>query len=407
MTLSEELTWRGFVGQHTFADISEIDKGDKTFYLGVDPSADSMTIGNLAVLILCLHFAKAGHHAILLAGGATGLAGGDPDGKDETRARLGEETIEHNIASIQKQFQQIFRDQDFDLVNNYDWFRNINYVDFLHNVGWLFSMTQLLDREFIKSRIGEGGKGINYAEFSYALIQGYDFLHLFREKNATIQLCAVDQFGNCAAGMSMIRKLDNARADVFAMPLIMNRSTGKKFGKSEGGAVWLAPDKTSPFQFYQFWLNVDDAGVIDYLKIYTFLEREQIEATAENHFANPGQRLAQRTLAREVTTLVHGRQVTENVEHVSRILFGENDFREISDDELKILSREIPTVKLRQDLSVVDALTEASVSSSRGDATRLIKQNAVSLNGDKIQEDTIIADKSLIKKGKNQFVLVK
>ncbi|MCL2038204.1 tyrosine--tRNA ligase [Candidatus Saccharibacteria bacterium] len=407
MKLSEELIWRGFIGQHTFDDLSEIDRGDKIFYWGVDPSSDSMTIGNLAAAILSLHFLRAGHKGILLAGGATGMAGGDPDGKDETRAKIDLETIEKNIAGIKSQFQSIFHGEKFELVNNYDWFREVKYIDFLRDIGWHFSMTQLLDRDFVQNRIGEGGKGINYAEFSYSLIQGYDFLHLFREKGATLQLCAVDQFGNSVSGMQMIRKIEGARADVFGMPLVINKSTGKKFGKSEDGAIWLSAEKTSPYQFYQFWLNVDDAGVIDYLKIYTFLSSEEINALAENHFENPGERAAQRTLAHEVTELVHGRDTVASVERVTRVLFGSADFNDLTDEDLDALAKEIPTVNLREDLTIVDALTESEIASSNSEASRLIKQNAISVSGAKIDADQQIKEKSLIKKGKNQFILVK
>lgn len=404
MTLSEELTWRGFVGQTTFDDPAEIDAGDKTFYLGVDPSADSMTIGNLAALILAQHFAKAGHKMILLVGGGTGQIG-DPK-MDAARPVKPAAEIARNAAAIAAQFRQIMG-RDVQIVNNNDWLGNLGFYQFMNEVGQYFSMTQLMDREFVRARTKNGAAGVNLAEFSYSLLQGYDFLHLFREFGVTLQLCGVDQFGNCATGLTLIRKRENQRADIFAMPLVINKSTGKKFGKSEGGAVWLSAAKTSPYQFYQFWLNVDDAGVVDYLKIYTFLSREEINALAENHFANPSARAAQKTLAHEVTKLVHGEKVAQNVEHVSRILFGENDFREISDDELEILSHEIPTVNLRENLGAIDALTEANIAASRGAARKLIEQNAVALNGAKIREDEILTEKTLIKKGKNQFVLVK
>jgi len=405
MKLSEELTWRGFVGKNTFDDLGELDRGDKTFYWGVDPSSDSMTIGNLAAAMLAIHFIRAGHKGILLAGGATGQVGDPKD--DAERALKTLDEIAKNKAGIKSQFETIFRDEKFTLVDNYDWFKEMHYLDFLRDIGKHFSMTQLLDREFVKSRIGADGDGLSYAEFSYSLIQGYDFLHLFREYGVTLQLCGEDQFGNSVSGMQLIRKLENAKADVFGMPLIVNKSTGKKFGKSEGGAIWLSAAKTSPFQFYQFWLNVDDAGVIDYLKIYTFLSREEIEEIAKDHFAKPELRAAQKVLAHEVTVLVHGEMAAKNVEHVSRILFGENDFREISDDELEILAREIPTIDLRENLTAVDALTEAKTANSRGEAMRLIQQNAVAMNGKKIAGDETIREKSLLKKGKNQFVLVK
>lgn len=407
MKLSEELKWRGLVGQTTIEDLSELDTPGKVFYFGADPSRDSMTIGNLAAMILCLRFIKAGHKGIILAGGATGMAGGDPDGKDETRAKMSLETIEHNVAGIRGQFERIFRDADVKIVNNYDWFKDINYIDFLRNIGWQFSMTQLLDREFVKQRIGEGGKGMNYAEFSYSLIQGYDFLHLYREYGATIQLCAVDQFGNCSSGMRLIRQLEGKRADVFGMPLVINKSTGKKFGKSEAGAVWLEPKYTSVYQFYQFWLNVDDAGVIDYLKIYTFLSKEEIEAIAAKQTANPSARYAQKRLAEEVTALVHGREAMLSAQRVTDALFSGAKVFDLSDTEKAYLEREIPTVEITTDETVADILIQAGVAKSKGEAKRLIQQNAIAIDGKKVHEDAIVNKVCLIKKGKNQFVFVK
>ena len=404
MKLSEELVWRGFVAQSTFDDIKKIDEEPLTFYWGVDPSSDSMTIGNLAAAIMALHFVRAGHRAILLAGGATGMAGGDPDGKDETRAQMSEEIINRNVAGIKSQFESIFHGEKITIVNNYDWFRDVKLIDFLRDVGWHFSMTQLLDREFVQQRIGEGGKGINYSEFSYSLIQGYDFLHLFREHGVTLQLCGVDQWGNCISGMQMIRKLDGARVDVLGMPLIINKSTGKKFGKSEDGAVWLDTKKTSPYKFYQFWLNVDDAGVIDYMKIYTMLDRETIERVAAEHGTNPGVRAAQKILAREVTGIVHGAKTAESVERVTDVLFGGNA-GDLTDDEMKILTQEIPIAGTGK--TVVQILVDSGIAKSNGEASRLIGQNAISLNGEKISADQIVNEKTLIKKGKNQFVLVK
>jgi tyrosyl-tRNA synthetase len=402
MKLSEELEWRGFVGQTTYDDLSILDGDPIKFYWGVDPSADSMTIGNLAAAIMALHFVRAGHQAILLAGGATGMAGGDPDGKDETRAKIDLNTLEKNVAGIRSQFERIFADQPIEIVNNYDWFRDINSIDFLREIGWHFSMTQLLDRDFVRQRVGEGGKGLNYAEFTYSLIQGYDFLHLFREKGATLQLCAVDQFGNCVSGMQLIRKLENAQADVFAMPLVVNKTTGKKFGKSEAGAIWLDPTKTSPYQFYQFWLNLDDNGVIDYLKIYTFLDRETIDTLAADQSANPAARAAQKTLAYEVTKLVHGEDTAEGVKRATEALFGAGA---ISDAETAILEQELPVVKIGA--TVVEALIESGAAASNSEAQRLIKQNAISVNGAKITADREITEPTLIKKGKNNFILVR
>ena len=402
MKLSEELQWRGFVNQMTFDDISKVDTPRK-FYFGVDPSADSMQIGNLAAAMMVRLFMEYGHEAYLLVGGATGMIG-DPDGRKDEREIRNADTVAHNVECISAQYRRVFEGRDFHLVNNADWFRNINYVDFLYKVGKHMSMTQLLDREFVQARIGEGGSGISYAEFSYSLIQGYDFLHLFREYGVTLQVCGADQWGNSTTGVSLIRKLEGSEAHVYSVPLVINKATGRKFGKSEGGAIWLDENKTSVYKFYQFWLNVDDDGVIDYMKMYTTLDRESIEAIAENHAVNPGARSAQKVLAREVTDIVHGVNRRESVERVTEVLFGGGDFRQLSDDDLDALAKEIPRVDVG--VGVIEALVVSGAVSSNGEAKRLLKSGAISLNGEKLTEDQAVNTTSLLKKGKNTFVLI-
>ncbi len=266
MTLSEELTWRGFVNQTTYKDIAALDGDSISFYFGVDPSASSMTIGNLASAMMVRHFIDHGHKAILLVGGATGMIG-DPDGKKQERDLLTLEQIGHNKDAIAGQYRQVFAGQDFEIVDNYDWFKDMGYLNFLREVGKHVPMRQMLARDFVSSRLGEDGAGISYAEFSYSLIQGYDYLHLHREKGVNLQLCGADQWGNCIAGVDLIRRITGDEAHIWSAPLIVNKTTGVKFGKSEEGAVWLDPTQTTPTQFYQFWINCDDAGVEDYLKI--------------------------------------------------------------------------------------------------------------------------------------------
>ena len=402
MKLSEELQWRGFVNQMTFDDISKVDTPRK-FYFGVDPSADSMQIGNLAAAMMVRLFMEYGHEAYLLVGGATGMIG-DPDGRKDEREIRNADTVAHNVECISAQYRRVFEGRDFHLVDNADWFRNINYIDFLYKVGKHMSMTQLLDREFVQARIGEGGSGISYAEFSYSLMQGYDFLHLFREYGVTLQVCGADQWGNSTTGVSLIRKLEGSEAHVYSVPLVINKATGRKFGKSEGGAIWLDENKTSVYKFYQFWLNVDDDGVIDYMKMYTTLDRESIEAIAENHAVNPGARSAQKVLAREVTDIVHGVNRRESVERVTEVLFGGGDFRQLSDDDLDALAKEIPRVDVG--VGVIEALVVSGAVSSNGEAKRLLKSGAISLNGEKITEDQAVNTTSLLKKGKNTFVLI-
>lgn len=402
MKLSEELTWRGFTNQMTFADIEQVNEPRK-FYFGVDPSGHGMQIGNLAAAMMVRLFIEHGYEAYLLVGGATGLIG-DPDGKLDERDLKAVEEIESNKKEIARQYTQVFGGNSFTIVDNYDWFRDINYLDFLRTIGKHVPMSQMLGREFIQTRLGDGGAGISYAEFSYALMQGYDFLHLFREHGVTMQLCGADQWGNSLAGVDLIRRIEGGEAHVYSLPLIMNKATGRKFGKSEGGAVWLDPDMTSVFKFYQFWLNVDDEGVIDYMKIYTTLDRDAIEAIAENHAVNPGARSAQKVLAREVTDIVHGVTRRESVERVTEVLFGGGEFASLSDDDIAALAQEIPRVD--PGVGAIEALVVSEVVGSNGEAKRLLKSGAISLNGAKIFEDQPIHQAALLKKGKNTFVLV-
>ena len=404
MKLSEELQWRGFVNQTTYDNLSALDGAPISFYFGVDPSADSMTIGNFAAAMMVRHFIDHGHKAFLLVGGATGMIG-DPDGKADERNLKTLDEIAKNKAGIAAQYQQVFAGKPFTVVDNYDWFKDLNYLDFLRMVGKNVPLSQMLGRDFVQARLGEGGSGISYAEFSYSLIQGYDFVHLYKNHGVTLQLCGADQWGNSIAGVDLIRRMEGGEAHVYSTPLVINKATGKKFGKSEDGAVWLDPNKTSVYKFYQFWLNVDDAGVIDYAKIYTLLSKEELESLGERHVANPGAREAQKTLAREVTILVHGLERTESVMRVTDVLFGGGDFASLQDDDIDALAAEIPTVTAGK--SVIEVLVEAGVTASNGEARRLIGGGGVSVNGEKITDDTIIDTRSLVKKGKNSFVLVR
>ena len=403
MPLSEELQWRGFVNQTTFTDDTALDQAPVHFYFGVDPSADSMTIGNFAAAMMVRHFIEAGHKAYLLVGGATGMIG-DPDGRKDERNLLSLEDIARNKQAIADQYRRVFAGKDFEIVDNYDWFKDINYLDFLRTVGKNVPISQMLGRDFVQSRLGEGGAGISYAEFSYSLIQGYDFLHLNREHGVTLQLCGADQWGNSLAGVDLIRRLDGAEAHVYSTPLVINKATGKKFGKTEDGAVWLDEGKTSVFAFYQFWLNADDEGVADYAKIFTMLSKDQIEGMAQQVRENPSARAAQKTLAREVTAIVHGEDRASSAERVTSVLFGDGSVADLSDDDLALLAAEIPV--LEQGVSVVDALVNQGAATSNGDARRLIEGGAVTVNGLKLEQDMIMQQRSLIKKGKNSFILV-
>lgn len=404
MSLSDELQWRGFVNQMTFADITDLDKESLTFYWGVDPSSDSMTIGNFAAAMMVRHFIDAGHKAILLVGGATGMIG-DPDGKKDERNLKTLDEIAKNKAGIAAQYKQVFAGKDFTIVDNYDWFKDINYLDFLRMVGKNVPMSQMLGREFVQSRLGADGAGISYAEFSYSLIQGYDYLHLNREHGATLQLAGADQWGNSIAGVDLIRRLDGKEAHVYTVPLVVNKSTGRKFGKSEEGAVWLDPTKTSVYKFYQFWLNSDDEGVVDYAKIFTLLSREEVAELEQAVRENPRERLAQKTLAKAVTTIVHGAERAEAAEKVTAVLFGGAQLADLDDTALELLAQEIPVGTIGQ--TIVELLVETEIAASNGEARRLLQGGAISVNGQKVNEDYALTERSLIKKGKNSFVLVR
>ena len=404
MKLSEELAWRGFVNQTTIKDLSILDAEPISFYWGVDPSADSMQIGNLAAAMMVRRFIDHGHKAYLLVGGATGMIG-DPDGKAQERDLRTFDEINNNKNAIARQYSQVFSGKEFTIVDNYDWFKDINYIDFLRTVGKNVPLSQMLGRDFVQARVGETGAGISYAEFSYSLIQGFDFVHLNREFGVILQLCGADQWGNSVTGVDLLRRMDGKEAHVYSTPLIVNKTTGIKFGKSEDGAVWLDEAKTSVYKFYQFWLNTDDAGVVDYLKIFTLLTPEEIDGLAKQHAENPSARIAQKALAVNVTDLVHGEERRKSVERVTGVLFGYLPFTELSDEDIEALASEIQTVAVGK--SVIDTLVESGAATSNGEARRLIESGAVSVNGEKLAEDTTIEARSLIKKGKNSFVLVK
>ena len=401
MKLSEELQWRGFWNQTTFTDDKLIDSENFTLYLGTDPSADSLHVGHLAVYMMVRHFLERGHKVFLLVGGGTGMIGDMRD--TEERNLLPYEEIEHNKQALKSQVSRIFAGRDFTLVDNADWLADLELLPFLRDIGKNFNMADLVSREFFKARINNG-KGLSFAEFTYTLLQGYDFWHLFNQYGVNLQIGGSDQWGNLLSGVDLIRKKENAEVYAMTAPLLINKSTGRKFGKSEGGAVWLDENKTSVYKFYQFWLNVDDESAIEYMKIFTMLDRDTIEAIAENHAVNPGARSAQKILAREITDIVHGSARRESVERVNEVLFGGGDFKKLSDDDLGALAEEIPCVDAGVD--VIEALVESGAVGSNGEAKRLLKSGAISLNGEKLAENKVVNDTSLLKKGKNTFVLI-
>ena len=414
MTLSEELAWRGFVNQTTYKDISAIDGAPINFYFGVDPSADSMTIGNFASAMMVRHFIDHGHKAVLLVGGATGMIG-DPDGKKQERDLKTLTEVAKNKHAIAEQYKVIFANQEFEIVDNYDWFKEISFLDFLRDVGKHVPMRMMLGRDFIQTRLGDTGSGISYAEFSYSLIQGYDFLHLFRQKGVTLQLSGADQWGNSIAGVDLIRRTEDGEAHVWTAPLVVNKTTGVKFGKSEGGAIWLDAKKTSPYKFYQFWLNCDDAGVIDYLKIFTLLTRERIEDIESEFTKNKSARLAQKTLAYEVTKLIHGQKEADKQQKIAQILFQTKDYDSLTDTDFELLSKELPFCESPHGTSYIDALIAVGLAESKRQAREFISNGAV-WNGEKFvvnNTEQIIDQKDaslgylLLVRGKKNLGLIK
>ena len=385
MTLSEELAWRGFISQTSFDNIKKLDDQTWTFYHGFDASADSLTIGNLAGVMVDKVFMRHGCRAFVLAGGATSLIG-DPGGKDSERPLQDEDTIAHNAAGVAKQLEKMLAGYDFTLVNNLDWTKDMSVIAFLRDIGKHFSMTPLLQRDFIARRIGEGGGGISYTEFSYTLLQGMDFLHLFDTYGVTLQLGSSDQWTNCISGIELIRRARNAEAHVFSHPLIINQATGKKFGKSEAGAVWLDPERTTHTQFYQFWVNLDDEAIEYYIKVYTELDKLTVDDVMSVHRIDPGKRVAQLRLAEEVTRLVHGEEAVNTAKRVTDVLTGKLAVSDAS-DVLDALRGEIPATKTVNYGSIVEALTESGLAQSNTEARRFLKENAVSVNGQKVHRE--------------------
>lgn len=404
MTLSEELQWRGFVHQTTLPDGAALDKQAWTFYHGFDASAPSQAIGNLAAMMFDKVFLRHGHKAVLLAGGATSLIG-DPGGKDAERPLQSADAIARNVAGAEAQLKKVFRGYDFKLVNNYDWYKDMNVLDFLRDVGKHFSMTPLVQRDYIATRMGEGAAGISFTEFSYTLLQGYDFLRLHQQLGVNLQLAGSDQWGNGLSGVELVRKVTGQEVHVMTLPLVINKATGKKFGKSEGGAVWLDPAKTTPTQFYQFWINIDDAGVEDYLKIYTELGKADVDDIMAKHRAAPAERWAQKRLAQEVTSTVHGAEEMAVAETVTGILTGKQSVGEASEQVIAAVRQEIATARVAENASLVETLVSSGLAESNSQARQFLADGAVYINGQPATAQNLSAGafqngRLLLRKGK-------
>ena len=387
MNLSEELIWRGFINQTTLKDLNQLNSMKISFYHGYDASANSLTIGNLAAVMMDKCFIRHGAEATIVSGGATNLVG-DPGGKESERLLQTKESSDENVAAVQKQLRNLLGSETR-FVNNLDWFSKINVLDFLRDVGKYFSMTPLVQRDYIAKRMGARGSGITYTELSYTLLQGYDFLHLNQKYGVNLQIAGSDQWGNCLSGVELIKKVENKVVNVFTCPLIINQATGIKFGKSEKGAVWLDPDLTSPLDFYQFWINSDDKGVISYLKIFTELSKIDIDEIEKVVNKDPSSRVAQKTLAYEVTKLVHGEEVAKSVEIVTQILVGTLSINVVDKKSLANLKDYLKVLTINQDNSVSDILVDSGLARSKTVARRLLEDGSIYLNGIRFTDDII------------------
>ena len=403
MTLYEELKWRGLIKDVAGEDLEEkLNNQQITFYWGTDPTADSLHIGHYSSLITAKRLAKAGHHPILLVGGATGLIG-DPRPTAE-REIISKEKIQENFDGIKKQGSTILEGKA-EIVNNYDWMKDYTYLEFLRDIGKYINVNYMLAKDIISRRLETG---ITYAEFSYTLLQGYDFLHLYREKNCILQAAGSDQWGNITTGIEMIKKIEGKEAYGFTMPLILD-SNGNKFGKSEGNALWLDINKTSSYELYQYLINSDDTKVEEYLKVYTFLNKEEIDKIMKEHNEKPHLRLAQEKLAQEFITDLHGKEEYQNAKQISEALF-KNDIKNLSEEQISQAFKGVPRFKLGENKTIIEILTETKIASSRREAREFLSNNAITLNGETINDENYLIDNNkkynIIRKGKKKYFVL-
>ena len=407
MKLFDELKWRGLVKDIAGSDIEDKLNNEKiTFYWGTDPTADSLHLGHYSSLLTAKRLANAGHHPILLVGGATGLIG-DPRPTAE-REIMAKDTLNKNLEGIKKQVDRIF-DGRATIVNNYDWMKDYNYLDFLRDVGNYINVNYMLAKDIINRRLETG---ITYAEFSYTLIQGYDFLHLYEKYNCVMQAEGSDQWGNITTGIDLIRKKTGKEAYGFTMPLVLD-AQGNKFGKSEGNALWLDINKTSSYELYQYLINTDDSMCESYLKIFTFLSPEEIMEVVKKHNEEPHLRLAQKTLAKEIITDLHGKEEYDTAVKISEALFSGN-VKDIDTNLIEKVFKDVPNSDMKSDKNIVDLLVDTNICSSKREAREFITTGAISINGDRITDlDAIITkDNSIdnkyiiVRRGKKKYYLV-
>ena len=414
----DELAWRGLLFQHTEGAAAAFARGSVTGYIGFDPTASSLHAGNLVQIMALVHLQRAGHRPMALVGGGTGMIG-DPSGKASERQLLTTELVDKNIAGISEQLSRVL---DFTgptgalMRNNADWLRQLDLIGFLRDVGKHFTVNYMLQKDSVDSRIGSES-GISYTEFSYMLLQAYDFAKLYERDRVTLQLGGSDQWGNITAGTTLIRKMHGAEAHAVTLPLLTTPA-GAKFGKSESGAVWLDANRTSPYQFYQFWIGADDSAVGRYLRTFTLLSRAEIEALDAVTAASPDKREAQQLLARTVTTMIHGADAAQTAAEVSTLLFAKGDPAAMSADAFQALAREVPRELLPpfNELAVdtLDLFVKTRLAASKGEARRLLQQGGLSINGKKLSADdaTIAHDRFLhgryllLRKGARDYALI-
>lgn len=422
MNLIEELRWRGMIADIMPGTEEHLNKEMTTGYIGFDPTADSLHIGSLVPILLLVHFQKAGHKPIALVGGATGMVG-DPSGKSEERNLLSEEALQKNVAGVKAQLEQFL---DFnptlpnaaEMANNYDWFKNISFIDFLRDTGKHITVNYMMAKDSVKKRI-EGETGISYTEFAYQLMQGYDFYWLYQHKNCKLQMGGSDQWGNMTTGTELIRRKAGGEAFVFTNPLI-TKADGGKFGKTESGNVWLDPARTSPYQFYQFWLNASDTDAEKWIKIFTFLSRDTVEKLITEHQQNPSSRLLQKTLAQEITTFVHGKGEFEKAVETTQKLFANQNApaESLSVEDLEgmegVIKVDYAKEKINGGTDIVSFLAETAILASKGEARKLVEGGGISINRKKAEGVKMIIDSQLllhdkyilVQKGKKNYYLV-
>ena len=412
----QELQWRGMVHDVMPETEAHLNEQMRAAYIGFDPTADSLHIGNLVPIMLLAHFQRAGHKPVALVGGATGMIG-DPSGKSSERNLLDEKTLRHNQECVKQQLSHFLEfdagaDNDALLVNNYDWMKEFSFLDFIRDVGKHITVNYMMAKDSVKNRLtGEGADGMSFTEFTYQMVQGYDFLHLYQNHNCSLQMGGSDQWGNITTGTELIRRIGGGKGYALTCPLI-TKSDGSKFGKSEGGNVWLDAKRTSPYKFYQYWLNSSDQDAEKYIKIFTFLDKASIEELVKEHTQAPHMRLLQSKLAQEVTRTVHGQEALDKAIEASSILFGKSTASDLKQlDEQTFLDvfegvpqAELPTALIENGLDIIGALSEKSgFLTSNSEARRALKENSISVNREKVTADRVITGDDLIN---DQFVLL-